>query len=178
MDYPGIYVISGVPGSGKSSVSIALMRRFPRGLHIPVDDLRRWVVSGIAHPVPTWTPETSRQFLLARRAAANTALIYAEAGFAVVIDDVVFPVEAEELFVEPLSPFPVRKILLRPNLEVALARNATLTNKDFDASLLTQTIKELDLSMRAAQFEERGWTVVDSTWLTLEQTVERILELC
>ena len=38
------------------------MRRFPFGLHIPVDDLREWVVSGISQPVPEFTAETGRQF--------------------------------------------------------------------------------------------------------------------
>src|SRR5437763_326435 len=114
---PVIYIFSGVPGAGKSSVSRALMQRFPAGLHIPVDDLREWVASGRADPIPEWTPETTRQFRLARRSAAQIALVYAGAGFAVAIDDVVFPAEAQALFVEPLAAFPVRKILLRPDLQ-------------------------------------------------------------
>ena len=50
-----IFLISGTPASGKSSVSLALMRRFARGVHLAVDDLREMVISGIAHPVPEWT---------------------------------------------------------------------------------------------------------------------------
>ncbi len=46
-----IFLISGTPGSGKSSVARALMQRFKQGVHLPVDDLRKMVVSGIAHPV-------------------------------------------------------------------------------------------------------------------------------
>lgn len=40
------------------------MNRFERGFHVPIDDLREWVVSGCAHPIG-WTDETTRQFLLA-----------------------------------------------------------------------------------------------------------------
>jgi chloramphenicol 3-O-phosphotransferase len=177
MGHPGIYLISGVPGSGKISVSMALMRRFSNGLHIPVDSIREWIVSGIAHPVPVWTTETSRQFLLARRTAAQAARIYADAGFAVAIDDVIFPGEAEELFIEPLSNFPIHKILLLPSLQVALARNASRTSKNFDTASLIQTITELYRNVNADSFEENGWAVLDNTDLSIEQIVEQILEL-
>lgn len=175
MNRHGIYIISGMPGSGKSSVADALMLRFPRGLHIPVDDLREWVVSGMSNPIPTWTPETTRQFRLARRSAALTARTYSEAGFAVAIDDVVFPYEADELFVQPLAPLPVRKILLRPQVDIALARNAGRTNKNFDTAALASTIIELDRHMSADFFLKKGWSVIDNSALTLEETVDRIL---
>ena len=68
-----LFLITGAPGVGKSVTAAALMRRFPFGLHIPVDDLREWVVSGIAQPVPEFTEETARQFRLARSAAAQVA---------------------------------------------------------------------------------------------------------
>src|SRR5215204_6054731 len=118
-----IFILSGTPGSGKSSVSTALMQRFPRGIHIPVDDLREWVVSGIAHPVPVWTEETGRQFRLARQAALEIARIYAGARFAVVIDDIIFPDEAARGVVEALSGYDVHKVVLHPDLDTALRRN-------------------------------------------------------
>jgi hypothetical protein len=47
------------------------MRRFSFGIHIPIDDLREWVVSGMAQAVPLWTEETERQFRLARHSAVQ-----------------------------------------------------------------------------------------------------------
>ena len=84
-----LFLITGTPGAGKSVTAAALMRRFPFGLHIPVDELREWVVSGISQPVPEFTEETARQFRLARSAAAQVAALYTDAGFAVAIDDVI-----------------------------------------------------------------------------------------
>ena len=52
MSQQPIFLLSGTPGAGKSSVATALMQHFEFGLHIPVDDLREWVVSGLADPVP------------------------------------------------------------------------------------------------------------------------------
>ncbi len=173
-----IFVISGVPGSGKSSVAGALLRRFPLGIHVPVDDLREWVISGIAHPVPVWTEETGRQFRLAREAAADIARRYAAAGFTVVIDDVIDPHEAQALVIDPLVEHPVHTLLLQPDVEVALARNAARTSKDFDPRILVETIRTLHRHFDQQPFHTMGWIIIDNAALDVEQTVDEILRRC
>ncbi len=168
---PPIFVISGVPGAGKTSVCKALLRRFAFGLHLPVDDLREFVVSGMAHPVPQWTAETGRQFGLARVAAGKVAVLYHRAGFAVAIDDVLGSADAEAFGL----PKP-HKVLLCPDLEVVLKRNAGRTNKAFDTAFLETTIRHLYASQDKQAYLEAGWRVLDTSALDPEETATAILE--
>ena len=174
-DSSPVYLVTCTPGAGKSTVARALTRRFTHGVHLPLDDLREWVVAGIAHPVPEWTPETSRQFALARAAAVAAARIYADDGFAVVLDDVVLPLEAKRAYLAPLASYKLRPVLLCPRLEVALARNAARRTKAFDPATLAETIRRLAPSMTADRYARSGWQVVDSSDLTVEETVDAIL---
>ena len=123
-----IFMLSGSPGSGKSSAARALAMRYPFGMHIPLDDLREWVVSGVAHPVPTWTDETTRQFHLARSGAGRLARLYAEAGFAVVLDDVIFPPDFEKSIAPQLAGLAVVRVLLL----LKLSRREYVTRRSWD----------------------------------------------
>jgi chloramphenicol 3-O-phosphotransferase len=169
-----IFLISGTPGSGKSSVAKALMQRFQKGVHLPVDDLREMVVSGIAHPVPTWTEETGRQFALARKNAVQMALNYSSAGFSVAIDDVFSTQDFETDYAPYVQSVAVKRILLLPTLEVALRRNAERTHKDFHPETLESVIKYLHAEH--SSMNKTGWVVVDSSSFSIAQTVTVILE--
>jgi predicted kinase len=173
MDPPAIWLVSGAPGAGKSAVSNALCRRFPLAVHIPVDDIRDWVRSGFASPVE-WTAETGRQFALARRGAARLAADYANAGFVVVLDDVVRESDLHQ-YTDYLGGTNLRKVLLNPSLETVLARNAAPGRKSFDANVLEAACRGLHPLLRTENTPEHGWIVVDSTTLDIDQTVDAIM---
>jgi hypothetical protein len=139
-----------------------------------VDDLREWVVSGIASPVPTWTPETTRQFALARASAVSLASRYAAAGFAVAVDDVISAESFQNDYAPHCAELKPHRVVLRPRLEVALQRNASRENKNFDTTLLEDVIRFLHADLEG--MEAHGWQVIDSSELTLEDTVNLILE--
>ncbi|CAM3669011.1 AAA family ATPase [Deinococcus saxicola] len=169
-----IWVLSGSPGVGKSSVAHALLQHYPRGLHLPVDNLRELVVSGLVHPSLDSPPEATRQFALARRAAAFHARLYAEAGFAVVVDDVLWPADLKAMRVH-WNGLDVRPVFLCPTLEVTQARNAARTSKTFDTLNLVPMIAVLHPSMPPADYEKAGWQVLDTSDLSVEQSVALLL---
>ena len=170
-----IYILSGAPGAGKSTVAAALMQQVEFGVHIPVDDVRKWVVSGIAHPIPKWTEETERQFRLARWSALQSATIYAEAGFTVAIDDVVDEKSFQRQYQQLLHGYAIHKVLLSPSVDVILARNASRTNKPFDTAILAETSRRLHDELRKSNRPQAGWIVIDSSALSVDETVAKIL---
>ncbi|ADV66575.1 phosphotransferase [Deinococcus maricopensis] len=167
------FIITGVPGTGKSSVCRALLQHFEFGVHVPVDDVREFVVSGIAHPVPAVTAETLRQFALARRAAGRLAAVYAGAGFAVALDDVLGPEDADMFEL----PGPVTRVLLRADLDAVLERNRTRTNKAFDPAVLDGVIRQLHAGQDLGAYRQAGWAVLDTTHLSVRAAVQAILAL-
>ena len=173
-DISEIFILTGTPGAGKTTVAKGLLQRYEFGLHIPIDDLREWVVSGIAHPLPEWVDETTRQFSLAYRATANLAKLYANAGFAVAIDQVIYPEDFKEHFEEQLHAYAVHKIFLQPRIDVSLARNASRTNKEFDTSVPNEPIGKMYQSLGDAIQNDNGWLIIDSSILSLEETIDQI----
>lgn len=159
---------------GKSTLARALLERFDRGLHLPVDDLRELVVSGIAHPSLEGNPEATRQFRLARQAAASHARLYAGAGFTVVVDDVLWPADLASLRVA-WTDLDVRPVLLAPTLGVTLARNAGRSGKAFDTAVLVPMIDALHPALRPADFRAAGWQIFDTSGLTVEETADALL---
>lgn len=170
---PPLYLVLGTPAAGKSTVCRALMHRFARGLHLPIDDVRHMVVSGLADmDSGGGDPELELQLRLARQTACRTAHVYREAGFSVAIDD--FWLEDRPgAYYEGLQD--ACRIVLRPSLEVTLERlYARNPGEGTFKGVLAEVIPYLHASMDASPAD--GWQVVDSSLLSVEETVDVILE--
>lgn len=172
-----VFILIGPPAVGKSTTSKALASKFGRSIHIPVDDIRDMVVSGLVLPGPDWSPELVQQLTLARESAIHTALHYRKAGFAVVIDDFLDPNQLREYQTFLTEPR-IHKFVLYPDQAAAHARNFQRAGDDPGRVYIDEGIhivyQQLPLMMEPLR--EGGWTVLDTTALSIDETVLEILK--
>lgn len=171
-----IFLIVGPPAVGKSTTSRALCAQFSRSVHIPVDDVRTMVVSGLVLPQPDWSDELALQVSLARRAAVDIATRYREAGFTVVLDDFVDPHHLEEYSAGREAPH-LRKVLLYPAEDEARRRNFTRSGDTPDRHYIDVGIRHVYglISAGMGELQRSGWLILDTTSMTVEETVAAIL---
>jgi hypothetical protein len=172
-----VFVLTGPPAVGKSTTSKALASKFSRSIHIPVDDLRDRVVSGLVLPNPEWSPELVQQINLARESAIYMARTYQRAGFAVVIDDFVDPRRLSEYQTFPTDSG-VHKFVLYPKQAIAHARNYQRAGDDPARAYIDEGIHFVyeQLSIMKEALQKDGWIVLDTTELSIEDTVSEILK--
>jgi hypothetical protein len=83
-----ILVITGPSGVGKSTVSGLVSRSFELGVHLPIDDVERFIVAGW---VDQASPEVGRQNHAVGSAGVSAAMQFAVGGYTVVVDGCIFP---------------------------------------------------------------------------------------
>ena len=171
-----IFLIVGPPATGKSTTSRALCAQFPRSVHIPVDDLRMMVSSGLVLPQPQWSDELALQVSLARGAAVDMATRYRAAEFTVVIDDFVDPHHLVEYRKFGQAPR-VRKVLLHPAEDEARRRNFVRAGDTPDRNYIDAGIRHVYglISAAMSELQQSGWLILDTTTMTVDQTVAAIL---
>jgi hypothetical protein len=83
-----LLVVTGPPGSGKSTVARLLVERFEPSVLIEGDAFFNFLARGAIEP---WRPESHHQNLVVTHAAAAAAGTYASGGFVTVYDGIVGP---------------------------------------------------------------------------------------
>jgi len=121
LDVRPAVLITGLSASGKSTVGDLLARHFERGVHVKGDVYRRMIVSGGVPMSAAPSEEAWRQYRLRCQLGAATADAYHDAGFAVVVQDVIVgPVLVD--YVSAIRSRPRIVVVLAPRPEVILAR--------------------------------------------------------
>jgi predicted kinase len=170
-----VILITGIQAAGKSSVAQAVAERLDRSVHLRGDLFRRMIVNGRANMGPADPPpEAVRQLRLRYQLAAQAADAYAEAGFTVVLQDVVLGpyltemtamIRTRPLYVVVLAPRPAA--VAERELARRLARGKTAYKAGDEGPA------ELDARLRRETPPIGLW--LDTSEQTLEQTGDELL---
>ncbi|GEM26154.1 hypothetical protein NS2_43930 [Nocardia seriolae NBRC 15557] len=164
----GVYVITGIQASGKSTVAQALAERFARSAHVRGDAFRRFVVGGREEMSPDPSAGAVAQLKLRHRLAAQVADGYAAAGFTAVVQDVVLG-EMLPYLIGEIRTDPLYVVVLAPDPAVVERREAGRAKNAYG----TFTVADLDAGLRETTPRLGLW--LDSSELTVAETVEAIL---
>jgi hypothetical protein len=162
------WLITGIPGAGKSTVARLLAQRLPKSAHVEGDHLGAMVVGGRVYPGEQPEDEAIRQIHLNQRNQCLLARSFAESGFVPVLDYVVTTRNGVEGYRHRLAPLDLHLVVLHPGKEAALQRDRDRPEKTVAAPFLyleDQMVRELT--------GVGLW--IEGAGLTADQTVDRIL---
>lgn len=161
-----IILISGIPGSGKSTVALALTEHFDRCALIEGDTIQHVLTfKGCVGPGQEPAEEGDRQYRLRWKNCVDLTRNFYDEDFTVILEQVATP-EWIEHFIREVAPRELSIITLLPSVETALKRDLERAQKH-----VAQKYCWLDSVLRSRQV---GYWL-DSTDLSVEQTVQAIL---
>ncbi|KUH40287.1 MULTISPECIES: AAA family ATPase [Streptomyces] len=166
---PGVIVVSGISAAGKSTVAQGLAERLPRSVHLRGDVFRRMIVSGRADMTAEVPPEAVAQLRLRHRLAAASADAYVEAGFTVVLQDVLLGEHPVEI-TRTIRSRPLAVVVLAPDPEVVARREEQRSKTGYGPDWQPQ---DLDRILRVDTPPIGLW--LDTSHQSVDRTVDEIL---
>ena len=122
-----LLVVTGPPGSGKSTVSAALAQRSGPSTLVEGDRFFAFLARDAIEP---WLPESDEQNRVVMAAAASAAGRFAQGGFAAVFDGIVGPWFLD-LFLSSTGLTDLDYVMLLPPVETCVERVRTRTDHEF-----------------------------------------------
>ncbi len=171
-DVPMFIVVTGIMAAGKSTIAHLLAQRFVRGVHVEADVLQRMIVSGAEWVSQPGDPggEAAQQLRLRLKNMCLLGKSFFEAGFTVVLDDIIMGDRWHQLQ-EELYGFPFSLVVLAPHVDVVAQQRDINRQKDPQGHTWAAY---LDHALRTTMAGIGLW--IDSSGQTPEETVEEILQ--
>ena len=170
-----VIVVTGIQAAGKSAIAQALAERLDRSVHLRGDVFRRMIVSGRAEMGPADPPaEAIAQLRLRHELAGMAADGYANAGFTVVLQDIIIGSHLADM-VAAIRSRPLYVVVLAPRADVVQARDHArqLTRGKLAYKPGDQSPAQLDAAFRRETPRIGLW--LDTSAQTVAETVEEIL---
>lgn len=160
-----LIVVSGPPGSGKSTVAALMAQRFARSAHLPGDHFFRYIRGDWKDPS---RPEADEQNRLVVQISARAASGYAEAGYTTILDGIYGPWFLD-ILVEATRGAQLHYTILRADLATCIER--TVGNSDTPAS--EEVVRTMHGHFdQVAQYETY---VVDTSAPTPEEVTDEVI---
>lgn len=164
-----VFLITGIMAAGKSTIAQLLTETFDKGVHVRGDMFRKMIVAGRDELLPHASKEALSQLSLRYRIAASVTDTYFEAGFNVVVQDVIVGSHLKE-FVGLIRSRPLFVVVLSPSIETVTARESTRSKKGYGA----WTVSELQHILHNETPRIGLW--LDTSEQKPEDTVDEILQ--
>lgn len=164
-----VIILSGSPGSGKTTIARQLAEQYPLAVHLHTDDFWHAIVSGAIAP---YLPESDAQNQTVVGVTANAAFGFAAGGYITVVDGVVGPWVLHH-YRNCSTRYPavtLHYVVLRPDRQTALARAQQRTTPD----ALVDEKPILDLWDQFADLSPYASHAIDTSSLDVRTTVAAI----
>ena len=157
----------GPAGSGKSTLAKAWCGTRERAAHIELDEIRSFIVSGLADPQSD-SPLVSAQYETSVDACCAIARSFVSDGYDTAIDDAAAPTDFTRYWEPNLAGLNWQIVVIRPDLETAFRRNE-------------ERAKSVKRDIIRRQHSASGdWptdVTVDTTGISVGVSLERVLQV-